>query len=127
MKISRETQDALNAAAKDGRVAVGPAAKLPGDAAAMSEKEFQQKVLLLARAHGYRCYHTFDSRRSAAGYPDLTLVRARDGRLIFAELKTETGKLTPEQEDWLADLRAADVQACVWRPSQLPSIENLLR
>ena len=50
----------------------------------------------------YHIYHTFDSRRSQVGFPDLTLVR--DGRLVFLELKTEKGKATAEQESWVAAL-----------------------
>ena len=41
-----------------------------------SERAFQTAVLELAQVTGWRSYHPHDSRRSAAGYPDLTLVRA---------------------------------------------------
>ena len=65
----------------------------------LSEKQFQQAVIDMARLHRWLVYHTHDSRRSDPGFPDLTLVR--DGRLIFAELKTEKGKATYDQVFWL--------------------------
>ena len=37
------------------------------------------------------------------GFPDYVAVRAP--RLVFAELKTAIGKVTLDQEAWLADLR----------------------
>jgi len=49
------------------------------------------------------------------GYPDLTL--CRDGRLIFAELKAERGRLSDEQARWLQDLAATRAEVVVWRPS----------
>lgn len=95
-----------------------------------SEKEFSQAVVDLARWLGWACFRVHDSRRSPAGYPDLTL--ARD-RLIFAELKSEHGRLTPEQREWLARLGAVAersgglVQVEVWRPRDMNVIEAELR
>lgn len=91
-------------------------------ARAMTEAQLLAAVRRLATALGWRTYHTHDSRRSPAGFPDLTLVRR--GRLVFAELKTERGKTTGEQDAWLADLadvelRADNVRAYVWRPRDL--------
>ena len=85
----------------------------------MSEKSLQDSVMDLARALGWRAYHTHDSRRSPAGFPDLVLVHPRQGRLLFRELKTMRGRVTPDQEAWLADLIAAGQDAAVWRPSDL--------
>jgi hypothetical protein len=86
----------------------------------MSEATLQTKVIGLARELGYeRIYHTYDSRRSAKGYPDLHLVSARRRRSIFAELKTMRGVVSPDQLLWLNDLRAAGVEAYVWRPIDL--------
>lgn len=74
----------------------------------------------------------------AKGWPDLVLVRARDRRLIFAELKRELEVPTVEQWEVLAILGAL-VGACrshaggpllavethVWRPSDLrPPVEE---
>lgn len=69
-----------------------------------SEAAFQQQVLQLAAFYGWRSYHTHDSRRSQPGFPDLVLVRGPD--LIFAELKTDKGRIRPEQHEWLDALGA---------------------
>lgn len=80
----------------------------------MSEKRLQAAVVELATFLRWRSYHAFDSRRSAAGFPDLVL--AREGRLMFVELKAKKGRLTQEQREWLAALRRCSVEVHVWRP-----------
>jgi len=87
----------------------------------VSEKAFQAQVLDLARLSGWRCYHTHDSRRSAPGFPDLAMVRPPV--IVFAELKTDTGKVRREQRDWLATLGGCEsVEAALWRPGDWPEI-----
>ena len=70
----------------------------------ISEAEFQTHVEQLAKLLGWEVYHTRDSRRSRKGWPDLVLVRER---ILFVELKSETGELRPEQRIWLARLKEA--------------------
>lgn len=95
--------------------------------ATVSEKQFMANVVELATwTGGWRSYHTHDTRRSAPGFPDCVLVR--DGRLLFAELKSEKGGLTPAQRAWLGELRRCPgVEVHVWSPSDWPTIENILR
>lgn len=95
--------------------------------AAMSEAELLAAVRQLARLSGWMTYHTHDSRRSEAGWPDLALANVRQGRIIFAELKTATGRTTPQQDAWLAALAAAGCETAVWRPADLPEIACILR
>lgn len=90
----------------------------------LSEKAFQAQVVALARLLGWTCYHTHDSRRSTAGFPDLVLVRER---VVFVELKSESGRPTAEQSRWLDLLRQAGAQAYLWRPADWPEIEEILR
>lgn len=78
-------------------------------AQADSEAAFQRQVLNLAEFYGWRSYHTHDSRRSQPGFPDLVLVRGVE--LIFAELKTEKGRVRPEQAEWIQAL--TEVAVCV--------------
>lgn len=93
---------------------------------AISEKEFQQQVIDFAKLHGWISYHTHDSRRSSAGYPDLTLLKG--SRIIFAELKRQNGRLRPEQEIWLAALRKVPgLEVFVWKPSNWLDIEKFLQ
>lgn len=103
-----------------------------GEASAMDERKLQRWVIQAARAAGWRVYHTFDSRRSAFGFPDLVIVwdgpveRRPQRSLIFAELKVQDprkGALTEYQAEWgaalslhVADLPGSPVLYCVWRP-----------
>ena len=92
----------------------------------LTEKDFMQNVLDLARLTGWRCYHTHDSRRSEAGFPDLCL--ARRGRLVFAELKTASGRVTDAQRQWLGALSACPgLEVHVWRPADWPAVREVLR
>jgi hypothetical protein len=93
----------------------------------LTERELQNAVIELAGYLGWRTYHTHDSRRSNPGFPDLVLVR---DRLIFAELKSAKGRLSPAQQFWLADLEHdAGQEVYVWRPSDWldGTIEQILR
>jgi len=90
-------------------------------ARSMSEKELQANVIDAARRLGWVYYHTYDSRRSPEGFPDLILVR--EGRMICAELKSQRGRLRPQQEVWIDLLREvawrhhSPIDVHVWRPA----------
>jgi VRR-NUC domain len=93
---------------------------------ALREKAFAQAVLDLARWCGWLCYHTFDSRRSVPGFPDLVLVRPPS--VVVAELKTDRGRLTPVQRDWLEALtQCPGLEVYVWRPSDWEAIAARLQ
>ena len=90
------------------------------------EREFLRQIRDLANVFGWKIYHTHNSKHSEKGYPDVTLVR--DGDLIFSELKTNSGRLTPEQTQWIEALgQCRTVEACIWRPSQWDRIVERLR
>jgi hypothetical protein len=80
----------------------------------------------MAQRLGWLTFHDYDSRRSNPGLPDLLLVRER---VVFAELKTEKGRLSEEQGRWLFRLDAAGAEAHVWRPADWRSgvVERVLR
>jgi hypothetical protein len=77
------------------------------------------------------------------GWPDLVLVRVRDRRLIFAELKADDGHLSADQAAvldaltaisgvWIdscvrEDARVSKVEVHVWRPRDLEAIAEVLR
>lgn len=89
------------------------------------EKAWMAEVVRTAAQLGWhRHYHTYDSRRSTRGFPDLTLLRPP--RAIFAELKIGDGRLTKEQADWINDLRACGLEAYVWRPCDRPQVDAIL-
>jgi hypothetical protein len=108
-----------------------------------SEAAFQRQIEQLAGFYGWTTYHTHDSRRSAPGFPDLVLVRPPE--LIFAELKTDKGRIRPEQQQWLTMLYEVSVaveravsrgpvsdeldpriDTYVWRPRDFDDINDRL-
>lgn len=91
----------------------------------LSEREWQTQVVALAKLMGWkRIYHTYNSQRSHSGFPDLVMARER---LIFVELKSMAGKLSPSQQEWLDALTAAGAETHVWRPSDLEQVAEVLR
>lgn len=102
---------------------VAQAAAMPADTA---ERNLLGQVRRIAIDNGWSFYHTWRSDHSEAGFPDCVLVKP--GRLIFAELKSRTGKLTQAQETWLSLLQHSlpDVEVYTWRPTDWPAIQTLL-
>ncbi len=92
----------------------------------MSESEFQNWVIDLAQdVHHYSVLFIPDSRRvGCAGWLDLVL--AKPGRMIFAELKKQDGKLSPAQIWWIERHREMGDEVYVWRPSDRSEIERIL-
>lgn len=62
--------------------------------------------------------------RNEAGWPDLILIRRP--RIIWAELKSDRGKLTPDQRAILAELRECNQEVFVWKPRDWPAILRIL-
>jgi VRR-NUC domain len=95
----------------------------------VSEADLQRAILDCAKLTGWLCYHTYDSRRSAPGFPDLVLCNILSQQangvvtqeLIFAELKSERGRVSSEQRVWITALRAAGQEVYIWRPRDLES------
>ncbi len=82
----------------------------------MSETELKGHVLKMAYEQGWLVYHVTHSPqrgRQGIGYPDLTL--ARDGEVLWLELKTQKGELEPMQVVWQQELPMYEVI----RPSDL--------
>ena len=79
----------------------------------MTESDWQRTVIDLLQRYKYRRCHfrggwSKDGKRfntpiqGDAGLPDI--IAARLGRVLFIELKTDTGKLSPDQEEWRHEL-----------------------
>ena len=85
----------------------------------MTEAELLAAVNELASYLQLFVYHTRDSRRSDPGFPDLVLAGRRG--IIFAELKSEHGRLSPWQQDWRDRLQASGARWRLWRPQELQS------
>lgn len=93
----------------------------------MSEKVFQQHVEQFFRMNGWLVYHSYDSRRSAPGFPDLCLVppEKKPGKAMFAELKIGKNKATGAQMMWLDRLRKGGNRAYLWTPDSWDEIRRV--
>lgn len=78
-----------------------------------------------ARVTGWLVYHTYRSKRSPSGFPDLVLCRPHD-RVVFAELKGEKTRVTRDQRTWLDALEAAGAEVYLWRPDDWGEITSVL-
>ena len=91
----------------------------------VSETQFLKSVVSVAEDGGWLVYHTYDSRRSQAGFPDLVMTQA--GRTIFAELKSEKGRIKSSQQRWLDELeKTGGVEVFLWRPSDMDDVVKKL-
>ena len=80
------------------------------------EAAFQSAVIRCATVYGWLYYHTADSRRSAAGYPDLHFAHRRnEAPPFFAELKADKGKVSDAQRMWI-DALGLHYDAAIYRP-----------
>ena len=109
-----------------------------------NEAAFQHWLKEAAAENGWLYQHNSDSRRSDASFPDTVMVR--NGRLIFAELKTEKkwSKVTKGQQRWLDALSQVQdeierilwtlttmgrcpLEVYVWRPRDVDRILEILQ
>lgn len=85
----------------------------------MTEADLQEQVRLICRQLGLYHYHTHDSRRSQPGWPDSVIINRRTGAMIFRELKSDRGTLSPAQTEVKYMLLAGGQDYDVWRPADL--------
>ncbi|MBO0863476.1 MAG: VRR-NUC domain-containing protein [Mycobacterium sp.] len=102
----------------------------------INEAAFERQVTDALDVFGWRWQHQRPGRlkdnqwRTAVsghvGFPDLVAVRGT--RLLFAELKGDGGRLTPDQAAWIAALRSTQTtEVCVWWPEHAGAVEDTLR
>ena len=91
----------------------------------MTERDFQSAIIDLAHLRGYRIHHCRPAVTPSGkwathisgdpGFCDLVL--AKPGRILFLEVKSDRGRVTPDQVAWLAALdTVSGVTARVVRP-----------
>ena len=106
----------------------------------MNERQFTAAVLEAAERFGWLRAHFHDSRRevvrrdgtrlyvgdrAAAGFPDLIL--CKPPVVLAIELKSEKGRVSPEQKGWLTALgESVDIRSFVFRPKDMVEIVRLL-
>lgn len=91
----------------------------------MREDQLQEKIIQLCGWLHLKCFHVYDSRKSAGpGFPDLVIVGR--GGTIFAELKSDTGKVSVKQQEWHDALVRSGAEAYIWRPDDWAQIHKTL-
>jgi hypothetical protein len=102
----------------------------------MTEDDLLTGIVDAALVFGWHVHHVRRSDKARqmgqAGFPDLVL--AKDGRIIFAELKAAKGQLDTDQFGWLLALRGQNTErlpgqplVVVWRPADYDDAIELLR
>ena len=110
---------------------------MSGDKVKISEEQFLKQVIMLANAFHWKVAHFRTSLSQSGkwitavqgdgkGFPDLVLVRLDPPEVIFAELKSQKGRLSPEQKEWLDLLKGSGQQVYVWRPDDYGDIKLIL-
>lgn len=96
----------------------------------LSENDFKRRVIDTAMLYGWRVCHFRPARtrrgwatpiEGHAGMPDLVL--AKGGRVLLVELKSDTGRVEPEQRKWLD---ASGANGLLWAPRDWPQALAIL-
>jgi hypothetical protein len=101
----------------------------------MKESELQSVVIDLLNAFNWRFTHFRPAMRQSgrwstpisghAGYPDITATK--NGAILFIELKSEKGRIRPDQHEWLNDLSInPHIEAYVLRPGDIDALTRRL-
>jgi len=93
----------------------------------IKEKDFRQQVVDLAKLLGFMAYFSWTSIHSPRGFPDLVLAHPEKKRVIYVELKSEKGKISLAQDEWLKTLADCGQEVYVWKPSSWEEIVKILR
>jgi|6_EtaG_2_1085325.scaffolds.fasta_scaffold24485_2 hypothetical protein len=122
----------------------------------MNESDFASQVEDLLTLFGWRWTHfrpAWSSKgyrtpiRGYKGFPDYVATHPVARRLLFIELKSDNGKPTPEQDEWLSELQecvkwgvAVDSrgkatkqpmtpshEVYIWRPTDIDSLTKILQ
>lgn len=92
----------------------------------ITEKDLREQIRDLCKLFGWRFLFVWTSIHSPKGMLDLLLINKAKRRVLFAELKSETGKMTIEQQEIFDELKACGQEVYLWRPSQIDEIAEIL-
>jgi hypothetical protein len=92
----------------------------------VSERDFQRTVTQLCDWLQLDWFHPLSSRGMRPGWPDLVII---GDRILYRELKSESGVVSAEQRRVGSRLTRAGADWAVWRPRDLRSgvVERQLR
>jgi len=91
----------------------------------LTERQFQRMVVDGLKQRGYLVWVVPDMRKTLAGLPDVIAVHPTRAprRVLFWELKTQTGRVRPGQKIALAAMDGIPgVDARVLRPADWPAV-----
>ena len=107
----------------------------------ISESDFLNTIIEYAQLRGWLCahfrsvkvqrqdgsvYYQTPVQAEGKGYPDLCLVRG--DRLVFAEVKAISGRVSQEQKEWLEALtHTGKCEVYVWQPNDWDKVEDILK
>ena len=104
------------------------------------EDDFQQQIIDYAHLNHWKVAHFRTARiqrkdgsvyyatpvqADGEGFPDLILLKGN--QIVIAEIKSENGKLSDKQKEWLAAWEMTEADVFVWRPQDWDEIEKRLR
>lgn len=91
-------------------------------------ERFQWHWLHVRKSIGRRDGETaWQTTTNISGWVDLLLWHERQHRVIAAEVKSETGTVTPQQKAVIASLVAAGVETYVWYPHDWDDVIKILQ
>ena len=90
----------------------------------MKERELQKKVIEACNFLGLRTHHSFDPK-PPDGYPSLTI--AGPNGVLFVELVSDKGTVSPQRATWVRDLERAGAEAVIIRPAGYGHLVKRLR
>lgn len=101
----------------------------------ITEADWSKRVLDAAKLFGWRIAHFRPAQTSKGwrtpvqgdgrGWPDLVLLRPP--RLILAELKSDSGRVSLDQSNWIAQLaEVPGIEVYIWRPSDWEDVYTTL-
>ena len=96
----------------------------------MTEKELLADVVRRCQDYGVPVYHVLDALHHAKvigpGFPDLVIAIPPD--LYLVELKSQKGRISPEQQAWQFTLsKCHNVRSGIIRPGDIDRLDKLLR
>jgi len=97
------------------------------DRIVVTERDLREQVRDLAKLFGWMMSFSWTSIHSPRGFPDLVLACQVRKRVIYAELKTEKGKVSDSQREWLEELWCCGQEVYLWKPDDFDEIARVLR